>query len=1001
MDFLPFSKLSQKNISPRVRNVLESSYQLVWKEFEAGLKRSFEELDRELFKQAEKAATNDKQNRLFEAQKALRQANSLISIAARDDFQRGMLGLLDPARAMHDKEVSPLKAALSLVDESKLEIELAHTEIAARWEMKCSSILTVTAVRFAVISGGAPVMLEQIPVGPHRILAAVCKALEGVDLKSIIKVEFMRCFDRQMLVRMPEILDALNQQFVEQRVFANLNIATSKKPEVEELKADEKKAEDKKAEDKQAPEKSADKQANETQSGVGNASHAAQGAVDKQRSHAAQGAVDKQTSHAAQGAADKHSLTATEQASRPTNVSPFPSKTAPAPGAPNVRALTAVPSQARPHAPNAPAPKADPFGFFNTGPSATPSAAASSARAIFDIENLPPLVPPSVKGAPIDQAAAQRSGVAKQSQSGTNVNDKTTANAVPNAAPSAPANPGHSRRSTDTPNAASGVDKSHRTGGTADKSHRTGGTPSKSPSTQGSDGASPELDLELFSTLRELLGGRRAAQETNSGAALPAPSGPVASTQDVQSVLSVLQTLHSAPVMVGNRWKSRRVSDVKTDLMAQLRQLYGGQNPRLDQEVSDTVDLVGMLFDHVLQDSNPSSTVHSLLTKLQVPVLKVAIQDKSFFSRRNHPARQLLNSIGENSLFWGDADDVDQAVVERMQLVVDRIINEYDNDVSVFSNMLDDLSGHVSTLQRKAEVSEKRNVEAAKGREKLELARANAAKVIDQFTKGQLLPSLVVHLLEGAWADVLALTELRMDTHSPIYQERLEVAEQLAGCFDLDNPVTRDHFDDLRPVLEEGMSLVGFHGPEIERTLKAVSELVVEGDALIPALEPAEEREVTNIVRNKSRLGQDQDGDKSEAGVAPKDREKQSILAHLKKEEKIPLTPKEQQTLERLKQLPFGTWFEFVINQQGDKSKRKLSWYSTVTGRCLFVNSRGAKVAEKSLEELARDLVRGNAHVWEPSKESLIDRAWRNIKETLKNWTQGDLSVTELAAEGR
>jgi hypothetical protein len=433
--------------------------------------------------------------------------------------------------------------------------------------------------------------------------------------------------------------------------------------------------------------------------------------------------------------------------------------------------------------------------------------------------------------------------------------------------------------------------------------------------------------------------------------------------------------------------------------MTQLKQLYGGQTPMLENEMSDTVDLVGMLFDHVLQDSNPSSTVHSLLSKLQVPVLKVAIQDKSFFSRRNHPARQLLNAIGDNSMFWGEGDDVDQATVERMQLVVDRIIGEYDNDISVFSNMLDDLSGHVTTLQRKAEVSEKRNVEAAKGREKLEMARLNASKVVDGFVKGQLLPPLVVHLLEGAWADVLALTQLRMDTSSPIYQERLEAAEQLAGCFDLDNPVTREHFEDIRPVLEEGMSLVGFHGPEIDRTLKAVSDLVVEGDALIPSLEPAEEREVTNIVRSKARLGQDQDAEqKSESPASPKEHEKQTILSHLRKDEKIALNPKELQTLERIKQLPFGTWFEFITNQQGDRAKRKLSWYSTVTGRCLFVNTRGVKAAEKTLEELARDLVRGSVLLWEPSQESMIDRAWRSIKEKLKNWTQGDRSVGELAA---
>jgi len=433
-------------------------------------------------------------------------------------------------------------------------------------------------------------------------------------------------------------------------------------------------------------------------------------------------------------------------------------------------------------------------------------------------------------------------------------------------------------------------------------------------------------------------------------------------------------------------------------MLGQLRQLHGGQTPKLEQETSDTLDLVGMLFDHVLADSKASSTTHSLLTKLQVPILKVAIKDKSFFSKRNHPARQLLNSIAENGMFWADGDDVDQALVERMQMVVDRISADFDNDVGVFETMVDDLGRHVTTIQRKAEVSEKRYVEAAKGRERLEVARTSAANSIEGFVKGRMLPPLVVHLLEGAWADVLALTQLRHEVDSPLYQERLEVAEQLAGCFDLDEPVSKNDFLELKPVLEEGMSLVGFHGPEIERTLNAVAELVVEGDALVPSLEPAEEREVTELVRNKARIGQDQEAPKTQEHAA--EHEKKSILAHLRKEEKAELSVKEQQTLDRLKQMPFGTWFEFVINQQGDVARRKLSWFSPVTGRCLFVNSRGTKVAEKTMDEMARDLVRGNAKLWEPQAESIIDRAWRSIKEKMKTWTQSDMSVSELATAG-
>ena len=877
MDFLPFSKLTQLNISPRVRNVLEASYQLCWRELEQGIKRTLDEYERELFRNAEKAATNDLQNRCFEALKVVRKSNSVILIAMRNDFQRGMLALLQPERSPAAQTVQK-QISLALVDNTTLELELAISELAAKAEIRSSQALSYVAIRFAVITGGAPVAIEQIPVGPHRILASLAAGLAEIELSMPVKVGLLRTFDKIVLVRMPEVLDAINKQFAEQRVFAHLNLGGARKVGAGE------------------PEKAAEKNLEK----------------EHDKDHAKAHEPDTLPESVLAQVTARHERPPAQQNLAHHDVA----ETVRSP-----RSEPAMPAKAPENL--------DPFGMAAL-------ASTFSANAGF---NAPP--PAS------EQIRAE--------------------------APS-------SNRKLAEP--------------IASRQHDS--------SAPGDDVA----DQELFATLRELLTGKRAGQGSGTSSGNPGtdqgnrvePNAPIATVDDVQAILTVLQTQPSAPVMIGGRWKSRRVADIKQDMIGQLRQMHGGQTPQLEQETSDTLDLVGMLFDHVLADSKPSSTTHSLLTKLQVPILKVAIKDKSFFSKRNHPARQLLNSIAENGMFWADGDDVDHSLVERMQLVVDRITADFDSDVGVFETMVGDLGRHVTTVQRKAEVSEKRYVEAAKGRERLEVARKGAATSIDGFVKGRMLPPLVVHLLEGAWADVLALTQLRHEVDSPLYQERLEVAEQLAACFDIDNPVTKDEFLELKPVLEEGMSLVGFHGPEIERTLSAVAELVVEGDALVPSLEPAEEREVTELVRNKARIGQDQDAPKSLENAAAD--EKKSILAHLRKEEKAELTVKEQQTLDRLKQMPFGTWFEFVINQQGDVARRKLSWFSPVTGRCLFVNSRGAKVGEKSMEEMARDLVRGNAKLWEPQAESIIDRAWRSIKDKMKSWTQSDMSVSELAYAG-
>ncbi len=870
-----------------MRNVLEQAYQLTFKEIEAGLKRTLDEFEKELFKLADKAGNNQEQTRMFDALKAVRKSNSQVLITCRDEYQRGMLSLFNRGG---DERRTVSRGSLSLIDNNTLELDLAVSEIAARAEIRSSQALMYLDVRFAVVCGGAPVISEELPVGPYRILRAVTTGLNGLEIPVALKVEFLRLFDKLIVTRFPALYDALNQQLCDQRVFAHLNLGQAPKREEPDVKKQEapKKEEPKKEETKQEI-----------------------AAEPTTQAPVVQAAPSRSTAQA-------RSATPVPPAAHSSPSQQTPPKQAPS-LAPSLDLFAPEPGSKWASTP-------DPFGLSGIG------SIFSSDDAIYS-----------------------------QAQS--------TSAQLASAAPRAPSSPVSNAPQQPVTQAGAAPTKSHAAN-------------SQGASTaNGVNAANADVDAELFTTLRELLGSRRPRVED--------ASAPIASNDDVQSILTVLQSLPTAPVMVGGKWKSRRIADVKQDMVSQLRQIHGGHTPQLEGETSDTIDLVGMLFDHVMSESKPSSTTHALLTKLQVPILKVALRDKGFFSRRAHPARQLLNSVAENGMFWADGDDIDEALVERMQRVVDRVTQEFDSDVGVFETMLGDLNTHVHTLQRKAEVAEKRHIDAAKGRERLETARADAAQSIDRFTKGRLLPPLVLHLLEGAWADVLALTRLREEADSPAYLERLETAEQLAGCFDLDNPVTKAHFEELKPVLEEGMSLVGFHGPEIDRTLQAVSELVVEGEALLPSLEPAEEREVTELVRNKTRLGEEQDGPKTAA--AGQAAEKQSILAHLRgRDERIPLSAKEQQTLERLKQMPFGTWFEFTLNQQGEKARRKLSWFSPVTGRCLFVNSRGAKVAEKSLEELARDVVRGNAHVWEAQDENLIDRAWRTIKDKLKSWAGGE-----------
>ena len=57
------------------------------------------------------------------------------------------------------------------------------------------------------------------------------------------------------------------------------------------------------------------------------------------------------------------------------------------------------------------------------------------------------------------------------------------------------------------------------------------------------------------------------------------------------------------------------------------------------------IDVVATLFDHVLSDDRLATDVRNTLARLQLPVLRMALADDSFFESRTHPTRRLLDRL--------------------------------------------------------------------------------------------------------------------------------------------------------------------------------------------------------------------------------------------------------------------------------------------------------------------------------------------------------------------
>lgn len=473
---------------------------------------------------------------------------------------------------------------------------------------------------------------------------------------------------------------------------------------------------------------------------------------------------------------------------------------------------------------------------------------------------------------------------------------------------------------------------------------------------------------ERFEDIRNLLAGRRSLVGKLSGkfgrSAEPSAPAPRASREDLGLVLDRLQRLQAAPVMQQGKPVARTVAHLKQDLLMQLRVgQVDGAAVELDEEDDDTIELVGMLLDHITKALNPTSAAGSLLTRLQVPLLRVALDDKDFFTKNDHPARQLLNSVAETSAWFSAEDPADKQVIDRMRLLVDRVVSEFKGDTSIFGGMLNDLSEHLQVQVRRAEMSEKRHVEAARGKEKLELARHQASEEVDAIIGTRAAPRFLTQLLQVAWADVLALSLLRHGADSDVHRHHVEIAERLVDAATGSGKALSDLAERaaLTEDIEQGLGLVGYDAEEARnvaaRLLAAASQ--DERD------DPATRTELAVRLKQRARFGQD--------------------IAAVGSEKEAPLNEAEQAEFERIKRLPFGAWFEWK-QESGGYLRKRMSWFSPITHHALFVNHRGQRVGEFTLDFLARELVAGRVRVLVEEKGSLVDRAWRSIVGALRSF---------------
>ncbi len=373
----------------------------------------------------------------------------------------------------------------------------------------------------------------------------------------------------------------------------------------------------------------------------------------------------------------------------------------------------------------------------------------------------------------------------------------------------------------------------------------------------------------------------------------------------------------------------------------------------LTQVDENTIDLLAKVFDMIFRDQNIAAEMKALIGLLQVPVLKAALIDKEFFFKQEHPARRLVESLAQSSMEWDRRSGESAPLYQTMKNIVERVQQDFDQEITVFSDVVSDLDSFVKAADTASTESLQAPISRAIKREKLgQATKVAKSEVAMRVGTGEVV-AFVETFLENKWVSVLTVAYTLQEEKPQAVASAMATMDDL--IWSVKPKITMDQRKELLAKLPSILS-------RLNKWLNVVKW--TEADRVQFFADLAETH--ASIVRAPLPLTPQR---QMELAV---DIARQAAERRLAKSAAVEPEPAADEFDAMIKQLERGIWLNFT-SSGGEVRKAKLSWISPMRSLFIFTSHKKEETFQLSDNELAKRFREGRVQT--VLLNGLVDRA--------------------------